>query len=127
VRGGARIANSGYFWQPTLLADVPDTAAVMQEEPFGPIAVTQRFDGFDAVIAQANRLPYGLAAYAFTRSAHTTRRVGEALEAGMVGINFTSLTGPETPFGGIKESGHGSEGGSEGLDAYLHTKYVAEG
>ena len=127
VSGGAGIEGDGYFWKPTLLADVPDAAGVMSEEPFGPLAVTQRFSTFEEVIAKANRLPYGLAAYAFTRSARTMRELGEEVEAGMIGINFGQLTGPETPFGGMKESGHGSEGGSEGLDAYLHTKYVAEG
>jgi succinate-semialdehyde dehydrogenase/glutarate-semialdehyde dehydrogenase len=127
VAGGEAQAGVGYFWKPTLLADVPDHATVMSEEPFGPLAVTRRFSTFEEAITQANRLPYGLAAYAFTRSARTMREVGEELEAGMVGINFSQLTGPETPFGGVKESGHGSEGGSEGLEAYLLTKYVAEG
>ena len=127
MAGGSAGDGAGYFWKPTLLADVPDAAVVMSEEPFGPLAVTQRFTTFDEVIAKANRLPYGLAAYAFTRSNRTVQDVGETLEAGMVGINFTQMTGPETPFGGVKESGHGSEGGSEGLDAYLLTKYVAEG
>ncbi|MEO7786319.1 MAG: NAD-dependent succinate-semialdehyde dehydrogenase [Sphingomicrobium sp.] len=125
--GGERIAGAGNFWQPTLLADVPDAARIMTEEPFGPVAVTRRFTDCDEVVALANRLPYGLAAYAWTRSARTMADIGAALEAGMVGINFVGLTGPETPFGGVKESGHGSEGGSEGLDAYLVHKYIAEG
>ncbi len=99
----------------------------MNEEPFGPVAVTQRFSTFDQVVEQANRLPYGLAGYAFTRSARTSADIADALEVGMLGINFTQLTGPETPFGGVKESGHGSEGGYEGLEAYLLTKYVAQG
>ena len=125
--GGGEIAGPGNFWQPTLLTDVPDSARIMNEEPFGPVAVTQRFSDFDAVVAQANRLPYGLAAYAFTRAARTAADIGEAIEAGMVGVNFGILTGPETPFGGVKESGHGSEGGSEGLDGYYVTKYIAQG
>lgn len=125
--GGKGLGGSGNFWQPTLLADVPNSARIMNEEPFGPVAVTQRFSTFDEVIEQANRLPYGLAAYAYTRSARTAADVGDALEAGMIGINFGILTGPETPFGGVKESGHGSEGGHEGLEAYLVTKYVAQG
>ncbi len=125
--GGEGLGGSGNFWQPTLLADVPNSARIMNEEPFGPVAVTQRFSTFDEVIEQANRLPYGLAAYAYTRSARTAADVGDALEAGMIGINFGILTGPETPFGGVKESGHGSEGGHEGLEAYLVTKYVAQG
>ncbi len=125
--GGEGINSPGNFWQPTLLADVPNSARIMNEEPFGPVAVTQRFSSFDEVVEQANRLPYGLAAYAYTRSARTAADVGDALEAGMIGINFSILTGPETPFGGVKESGHGSEGGHEGLEAYLVTKYVAQG
>jgi succinate-semialdehyde dehydrogenase / glutarate-semialdehyde dehydrogenase len=125
--GGKGFERPGNFWAPTVLADVPNKARVMNEEPFGPVAVTQRFSTFDEVVKQANRLPYGLASYAFTESARTAADIGEAIEAGMVGINFTMLTGPETPFGGIKESGHGSEGGSEGLDSYLISKYVAQG
>jgi succinate-semialdehyde dehydrogenase / glutarate-semialdehyde dehydrogenase len=127
VVGGSAGEGAGNFWQPTLLADVPDTARIMNEEPFGPVAVTQRFDRFEDVVAQANRLPYGLAAYAWTQSSRTAADIGDAIEAGMIGINFVGLTGPETPFGGVKESGHGSEGGSEGLDAYLLHKYVAHG
>ncbi|MDI1326224.1 MAG: NAD-dependent succinate-semialdehyde dehydrogenase [Brevundimonas sp.] len=125
--GGEGLGGPGNFWQPTLLADVPNSARIMNEEPFGPVAVTQRFTSFDEVVEQANRLPYGLAAYAYTRSARTAADIGDALEAGMIGINFSILTGPETPFGGVKESGHGSEGGHEGLEAYLVTKYVAQG
>jgi len=125
--GGEGVDGPGNFWRPTVLADVPNAARIMNEEPFGPVAVTQRFSSFDEVIEQANRLPYGLAAYAYTRSARTAADVGDALEAGMIGINFSILTGPETPFGGVKESGHGSEGGHEGLEAYLVTKYVAQG
>ena len=127
VTGGQSNGGPGNFWQPTLLADVPNAARIMNEEPFGPVAVTQRFAGFDEVVEQANRLPYGLAAYAWTRSARTMADIGDAIEAGMIGINFTQLTGPETPFGGVKESGHGSEGGTEGLEAYLLHKYIAQG
>ena len=125
--GGGSNGGPGNFWQPTLLADVSDTARIMHEEPFGPVAITQRFTNFDDVVKQANRLPYGLAAYAWTRSARTMADIGDAIEAGMIGINFVGLTGPETPFGGVKESGHGSEGGIEGLEAYHVTKYIAEG
>ena len=127
LTGGKAGNDIGNFWQPTVLADVPDSARIMNEEPFGPVAVTQRFEHFDDVLAQANRLPYGLAAYAWTQSARVAADVGDALEAGMIGINFVGLTGPETPFGGVKESGHGSEGGIEGLDAYLLPKYIAHG
>jgi succinate-semialdehyde dehydrogenase / glutarate-semialdehyde dehydrogenase len=127
VVGGKAIKGPGNFWQPTVLTDVPNRARIMNEEPFGPVAITQRFSDFDAVVGEANRLPYGLAAYAFTRSLRTANDIGDAIHAGMIGINFNTLTGPETPFGGVKESGHGSEGGIEGLDAYLITKYVAQG
>lgn len=125
--GGDGPGGAGNFWKPTVLTDVPNSARIMNEEPFGPVAVTQRFATFDEVVAQANRLPYGLAAYAYTRSARTAADIGDALEAGMIGVNFSILTGPETPFGGVKESGHGSEGGIEGLEAYHVTKYVAQG
>lgn len=127
MAGGQGIGGSGNFWQPTLLADVPNTARIMNEEPFGPVAVTQRFASFDEAVEQANRLPFGLAAYAWTQSARTMADIGDAIEAGMIGINFVGLTGPETPFGGVKESGHGSEGGIEGLEAYHVTKYIAQG
>jgi succinate-semialdehyde dehydrogenase / glutarate-semialdehyde dehydrogenase len=127
VAGGSTMAGSGNFWKPTVLTDVTEEALAMNQEPFGPLVVTQRFSEFDEVVRKANRLPAGLASYAFSRSAKTVAAIGEALEAGMVGINFVTLTGPETPFGGIKESGHGSDGGTEGLTGYLQTKYIAEG
>ena len=123
--GGQKIGNVGNFWQPTVLTDVPNAADVMNTEPFGPVAVTQRFTNMDAAISEANRLPYGLAAYAFTESGSRALALADRIESGMIGINFGILTGPETPFGGIKESGHGSEGGIEGLEGYLNTKYVA--
>lgn len=135
VQQGATVATGGHraeshhgnFWQPSVLADVPDAARIMSEEPFGPVAVTQRFDSIEDVAQRANRVPYGLAAYAFTRSALRVRQIGEMVEAGMIGINFPVLTGPETPFGGVKESGHGSDGGPEALHGYQVTKYIAEG
>ena len=122
--GGGRIGNRGFFWQPTVLADVPMAAQIMSEEPFGPVILTRRFDDFDTVIAEANGLVYGLAAYAFTTSVRTATAVADALECGLVGINTYAINVPETPFGGVKESGYGSEGGTEGLDAYLSTKFV---
>jgi succinate-semialdehyde dehydrogenase / glutarate-semialdehyde dehydrogenase len=125
--GGKGVSGNGNFWEPTILTDVPNSARIMNEEPFGPVALTQRFRTFEDAVAQANRLPYGLAAYAFTESVRTANAIADALEAGMIGVNFSTLTGPETPFGGVKESGHGSEGGTEGLEAYLVTKYVAMG
>jgi succinate-semialdehyde dehydrogenase/glutarate-semialdehyde dehydrogenase len=127
VTGGSPIQGDGYFWQPTVLTEVPDESRIMMEEPFGPVAVTRRFSSFDEAIEQANRTPYGLAGYAFSSNARTCADLADNVDVGMLGINFTLLTGPETPFGGIKESGYGSEGGIEGLDAYLKIKYVAQG
>ncbi|WP_370208753.1 NAD-dependent succinate-semialdehyde dehydrogenase [Pararhodobacter marinus] len=125
-QGGEALGNRGYFFAPTLLANVPDTARIMNEEPFGPVAVTASFATFDEAIARANRLPFGLAAYAFTRSARIAADLGDALEAGMVGINNPFINMPETPFGGVKQSGYGSEGGTEGMDAYLVTKTISQ-
>jgi len=124
--GGGRMKGKGYFWEPTVLSDIPLGARMMNEEPFGPVALVNPFSSFDEVIAEANRLPYGLAAYAFTRNARTVNLLGEQLEAGMIGINSFQISVPESPFGGIKESGHGSEEGIEGLDACLVTKFVTE-
>jgi succinate-semialdehyde dehydrogenase / glutarate-semialdehyde dehydrogenase len=124
--GGERLAGSGFFWQPTVLSDVPDSARIMNEEPFGPVAVFSPFARFDEAIAQANRLPFGLAAFAFTQSARNVNLLGEQIEAGMIGINSYTISVPEAPFGGVKESGHGSEEGIEGLDACLVTKFVTE-
>jgi succinate-semialdehyde dehydrogenase / glutarate-semialdehyde dehydrogenase len=111
---------------PTLLVDVPAEARIMNEEPFGPVAVVNAFDDPEAAIAEANRLPFGLAAYAFTADAARLATLPARLEAGMVGLNSFNVTIAETPFGGVKASGHGSEGGSEGLDAYLVTKLVSQ-
>jgi succinate-semialdehyde dehydrogenase/glutarate-semialdehyde dehydrogenase len=124
LTGGRRIGNQGNFFEPTILENVPHSARIMNEEPFGPIMMLQQFDSFDAMIAEANRLPYGLAAYAYTRSARTAAKVSEAVESGMVSINHHGLGLPETPFGGVKDSGYGSEGGSEALEPYLISKFV---
>jgi succinate-semialdehyde dehydrogenase/glutarate-semialdehyde dehydrogenase len=124
--GGRPIAGKGYFFEPTVLSGVPETARIMNEEPFGPIAIINPFTEFDAVIRQANRLPYGLAAYAFTQSAKRVNLLGEQIEAGMIGINSFTIAVPESPFGGVKESGHGSEEGIEGLDAVMVTKFITE-
>jgi succinate-semialdehyde dehydrogenase / glutarate-semialdehyde dehydrogenase len=124
--GGTRLQSPGYFYAPTVLSDVPNTARIMNEEPFGPVAVINSFSDYDAAIQQANRLPYGLAAFAFTNSAHRAKLVGEQLEAGMVGVNTFAISVPESPFGGVKESGHGSEEGIEGLEACLVTKFISE-
>jgi len=124
--GGKRIGNKGYFFEPTVLTGVPLSARVMNEEPFGPIAVVSPFKDFDAAIAEANRLEYGLAAYAYTRNTKLATAVGNAIESGMVSINHHGLGLPEVPFGGIKDSGFGSEGGTEALEAYLNTKFVSQ-
>jgi succinate-semialdehyde dehydrogenase/glutarate-semialdehyde dehydrogenase len=124
--GGKRIGNKGYFFEPTVLTGVPLSARVMNEEPFGPIAVVSPFKDFDAAIAEANRLEYGLAAYAYTRNTKLATAVGAALESGMVSINHHGLALPEVPFGGVKDSGYGSEGGLEALEAYLNTKFVSQ-
>lgn len=124
--GGERLNRKGYFWAPTVLADVPNSARIMNEEPFGPVAVLNPFSDLDAVMEQANRLPYGLAAFAFTNSSRMVNLVGEQLEAGMVGINSFQISVPDSPFGGVKESGHGSEEGIEGLEGCLVTKFVSE-
>jgi succinate-semialdehyde dehydrogenase/glutarate-semialdehyde dehydrogenase len=124
--GGKRVANKGYFFEPTVLTDLaPDTRA-LQEEPFGPLALFLPFGRFEEAIAEANRLPYGLAAYAYTRSAATATALGAEIESGMIGINHHGLALPETPFGGVKDSGYGSEGGAEGLEPYLVTKFISQ-
>ena len=122
--GGRRIGNEGYFFEPTVLADVPLTARIMHEEPFGPVAIINRFATLDNAIAEANRLPFALAAYAYTTSSATATRLGAEVEAGMLSINHLGLALPEVPFGGMKDSGYGTEGGSEALDAYLDTRFV---
>jgi len=126
VAGGHRLGNVGNFWQPTVLADVPEESKIMNVEPFGAVAVMNPFKTFDEVVERANRLPFGLAAYAFTGSAATATALGDTLESGMVGVNTFMVSLPETPFGGVKESGFGSEGGIEGNDAYMATKFVSQ-
>ncbi len=124
VTGGHRIGKEGNFFEPTLLANVPRSARIMNEEPFGPVVLVQPFRDFDEAIAEANRLAYGLAAYAYTRSAQTAAAVADAFESGMVSINHHGLALPEVPFGGVKDSGYGSEGGTEALESYLVAKFV---
>ncbi|HVY18646.1 MAG TPA: NAD-dependent succinate-semialdehyde dehydrogenase [Bauldia sp.] len=116
--------NRGYFFEPTVLTDVPEEARIMQEEPFVPIAPIVGFSDFDDVIERANSVPFGLAAYLFTRSLRTATLASEAIEAGMVGVNEMLLASAEAPFGGIKESGMGREGGALGIKDYLEPKYV---
>ncbi len=123
--GGSRIGTSGYFFEPTILANVPDHARIMQEEPFGPIAVVNPVDSLDAAIEQANSVPYGLAAYGFTNRADYVDQMVDRVEAGNLSINTLEASLPETPFGGMKSSGYGREGGTEGLHHYTVIKNVS--
>lgn len=123
MTGGER-GQGGFFFQPTLLADVPDSADIMANEPFGPVAVAAPFSDLDDAIAKANHLPYGLAAFAFTEQLRRANLLGDALECGMVGINTFAISVPDSPFGGVKDSGFGSEGGVEGMESYLVTKAI---
>jgi len=134
VQAGARVAaggergggssDKGFFFRPTVLTDVPLTARVMNEEPFGPIALMRPFKTFDDAVEQANRLPYGLAAYCFTENGRRALLLGDAVESGMIGINTTMIGGADSPFGGVKDSGHGSEDGPEGIEACLVIKAI---
>lgn len=124
--GGERIAGPGFFWQPTVLSEVPEDALVMNEEPFGPLALINPVATLEEAISRANRLPYGLAAYAFTQDSSARMALSRGLETGMLGINTLNISMPEAPFGGVKESGLGSECGIEGLQAYCNTKLVSE-
>lgn len=124
LTGGRRLRNDGWFYEPTVLADVPVDARIMNEEPFGPVALINTYDSLDEAIYEANRLPFGLAAYAFSGSGSAITRMGEEIEAGMLSVNHLGLAWPETPFGGLKESGYGTEGGSDALAAYLDTRFV---
>ncbi|BBF82693.1 NAD-dependent succinate-semialdehyde dehydrogenase [Asticcacaulis excentricus] len=122
--GGKRIGNQGFLFEPTVLVDVPETAQIMNDEPFGPVAIISRFSQVEDAIEKANRLPFGLAAYAFTTSTARAALLSDTLESGMVGINTYYFGMPEAPFGGVKQSGYGSENGTEGIDAYLVTKFT---
>ncbi|MBV8168587.1 MAG: NAD-dependent succinate-semialdehyde dehydrogenase [Alphaproteobacteria bacterium] len=124
--GGKRIGNKGNFFEPTVVTDVPKDARMMNDEPFGPLAVISPFATLDDAVAEANRLPFGLASYAYTRSAKTANAIAAAVEAGMMSINHHALALPEVPFGGVKDSGYGSEGGLEAIEGYLNTKFVTQ-
>jgi len=124
--GGGRIGSRGYFFAPTVLTAAPDDSRVMTEEPFGPIAPCTYFDDLDEAIRKANSLPFGLAAYAFTTSTRNALALQNGLQSGMVNINHFGHALPETPFGGVKDSGIGSEGGTETFDGYLNTKFVTQ-
>ncbi len=127
LTGGERIGNAGFFYAPSVLSHVPLDASIMNEEPFGPIAILNPFKGEEDMIAEANRLPYGLAAYAWTADSKRQKRLACEIETGMIGINTTMIGGADSPFGGVKWSGHGAEDGPEGLAACLVTKAVHEG
>ncbi|MFL5210027.1 MAG: NAD-dependent succinate-semialdehyde dehydrogenase [Microvirga sp.] len=124
--GGKRIGNQGFFFEPTVFTDVPLDARIMNEEPFGPIAAINRFADEEEAFEEANRLPFGLAAYAYTRSAETQTKLAARVESGMISINHHGLALPEVPFGGVKDSGYGSEGGAEAIEGYLNTKFVTQ-
>ena len=124
VLAGGERGDGGFFFQPTLLADVPNEAEIMNEEPFGPVAVSRPFDTFEEVIEQANRLPFGLAAFAFTENGRRANLIGDLVESGMVGINPFAISLADAPFGGVKDSGFGSEGGKEGLESYQVVKAI---
>jgi succinate-semialdehyde dehydrogenase/glutarate-semialdehyde dehydrogenase len=124
--GGKRIGNQGNFFEPTVLTDVPESARILNEEPFGPVAVMMRFKDTDEVLTRANKLPFGLASYAFTKNSKVATQVADALDHGMVTINHHGLALPETPFGGVKDSGFGHEGGTEGLMVYMTAKFVSQ-
>lgn len=126
VSGGRRLGEKGYFYAPTVLASLGDDARVMNEEPFGPVAPITRFSEVDEVIARANGVPFGLASYVFTNSVQISTKVSNGLEAGMVNINHFGMAHPELPFGGVKDSGIGSEGGTETFDGYLVTKMITQ-
>jgi succinate-semialdehyde dehydrogenase/glutarate-semialdehyde dehydrogenase len=124
VGGAADASGGGFFYQPTVIADVPLEARAMNDEPFGPVALLRPFATTDEAIEQANRLPFGLAAYCFTENGRRQNLLAEAVESGMVAINQARLTWPDSPFGGLKESGFGSEDGPEGLASHMVTKAV---
>jgi succinate-semialdehyde dehydrogenase / glutarate-semialdehyde dehydrogenase len=125
LAGGQRIGNRGYFFPLTVLADVPDDARAMRDEPFGPLALVNPVRNLDEAIEKANALPYGLAGYAFTRSAHNADRLANEVEVGNLSINHFVASVAETPFGGVKDSGYGREGGTEGLQCYTVAKNVS--
>jgi succinate-semialdehyde dehydrogenase / glutarate-semialdehyde dehydrogenase len=124
--GGHRIGEKGNFFEPTVVTELPNDAKAMNEEPFGPMAIINPFKTFDDAVKEANRLPFGLAAYAWTKSAKTANAIAASVETGMISINHVGLGIPEVPFGGVKDSGYGSEGGSEAIEPYLNPKFVTQ-
>ena len=126
LTGGYPIGEKGNFFEPTVITELPKDAMAMNQEPFGPLAIINPFKSFDDAVTEANRLPYGLAAYAWTKSAKTANAIAASVETGMMTINHLGLALPEVPFGGVKDSGYGSEGGSEAIEAYLNPKFVTQ-
>jgi succinate-semialdehyde dehydrogenase/glutarate-semialdehyde dehydrogenase len=124
LTGGERIGKEGNFWKPTILGDVPKEARIFNDEPFGPVAAIRPYDTLDEAIAESNRLPYGLAGYAFTRSLKNSDLLARKLEVGMLWMNMPAIPSAEMPFGGVKDSGYGSEGGPEAMEAYLNSRAV---
>jgi succinate-semialdehyde dehydrogenase / glutarate-semialdehyde dehydrogenase len=122
--GGTRTGERGHFFAPTVVLDPSFDSKLMTDEPFGPLAAIVRFDDLEEALARANSLPYGLASYAFTRSSANAHLIARRIEAGLVNINHFGMGVPEIPFGGVKDSGWGSEGGTETFDGYLATKFV---
>ena len=125
--GGERIGNQGFFYKPTVLSDIPLAAEIMNEEPFGPVALLNSYEDEAAMISEANRLPYGLAAYAWTSDPARRTRLAAEIEAGMIAINHGSVSAADAPFGGVKWSGYGLEDGAEGVQACMVSKTVHEG
>lgn len=126
LTGGERMDHRGFFYRPTLLENVPVKARILNEEPFGPVALLAQFDTIEEAVTEANRLAYGLAAYAYTTSIRISQILQNQMETGMLAINHTALGLPELPLGGVKDSGFGSEGGSEAVETYLFTKLVTQ-
>jgi succinate-semialdehyde dehydrogenase/glutarate-semialdehyde dehydrogenase len=124
--GGHRIGKEGNFFEPTVITEVANDAHAMNNEPFGPMAMINPFKSFDDAVKEANRLPFGLAAYAWTKSAKTANAIASSVETGMITINHLGLALPEVPFGGVKDSGYGSEGGTEAIESYLNPKFVSQ-
>jgi succinate-semialdehyde dehydrogenase/glutarate-semialdehyde dehydrogenase len=125
--GGKAIDGPGHFFEPTVLADVPEDARLLREEIFGPVAPIATFSTEEQALEAANRTEYGLVSYLYTRDLNRAIRVSEGIESGMVGLNQGIVSNPAAPFGGVKQSGFGREGGFEGIDEYLEVKYVALG
>ena len=123
--GGSAVDGAGYFYEPTVLGDVPSDANLLREEIFGPVAPVASFESEEDAVAAANNTEYGLVAYVYTSNLKRALRVCEGLETGMVGLNQGMVSNPAAPFGGVKQSGFGREGGYEGIEEYLETKYIA--